>query len=156
MLLFTSEQPNLGPHTYKRRDETSIVDKDKSHTLFTPQDDTWTTLAEEFAERGIAVNLFLFPRLPMDVGTMGIYENSVYMFMTPGLTINDAGDVSTQTGGDIFYHRRYVSEVECTVLTSEVLRIWRRETATDVLVKVRVSAGTSDAHWVRLQALTNS
>ena len=51
------------------------------------------------------------------------------------------GVVASLTGGDIFYHPRFVSERDHQILQSELLRVVSRETGYDVSIRARVSGG---------------
>lgn len=71
MIVFQSSLPNIGPGALTTRDETAIYGSDKEKTLFRPQEPSWQDLAEECAEAGVGVNLFLFPSQYIDVASIG-------------------------------------------------------------------------------------
>lgn len=71
-MAFVSGLPNFGPHAVKQRDEAALLATEKENVLFRAQDQAWSLLGEEMAERGIGVSLFAFSGQPCDLGTMGI------------------------------------------------------------------------------------
>lgn len=75
-MLFTSEACNYGPRPVSRRDEVAVLGTDKEYSLFSPQDEHWTQIGEELAERGIGVDLFIFPSQTLDVATIGMWMSS--------------------------------------------------------------------------------
>jgi protein transport protein SEC24 len=52
-------------------DETNLYETDKEKTLYAPRQITWRSLAEDCAEEGLGVNLFIGSQRPVDLGTLG-------------------------------------------------------------------------------------
>ncbi|KAF8310997.1 hypothetical protein DL93DRAFT_2169377 [Clavulina sp. PMI_390] len=121
VIAFTSELANYGPQPLPRRDEVSIVGTDKERHLFTSQNEAWSMLGTEFAERGIGVTLFALPNQPCDLSTLGT--------------------LSSVTGGDIFYHPRYQPPRDAPTLLSQLQQLFGRDTLYDIRIHTRVSSG---------------
>ncbi|KAF9517526.1 hypothetical protein BS47DRAFT_1371371 [Hydnum rufescens UP504] len=121
VMLFQSSLPNFGSGALSTRNEVSLYGTDKEKTLFQPQEASWQDLAQECAEAGVGVHMFLFPTQYIDVTSIGI--------------------VASLTGGDIFYHPRFVPERDSKVLRSELHRVALRETGYDVSIRARISNG---------------
>lgn len=49
----------------------SLYGTDKEKTLFQPQETSWLDIAEECAEAGVGVHMFLFPSSFIDVASIG-------------------------------------------------------------------------------------
>lgn len=58
----------LGP---REQEESTLYATGKEKALFVPRNPFWRDLAEECAEEGIGVSLFLAPAQPMDLGSIG-------------------------------------------------------------------------------------
>lgn len=70
--MFQSSLPSRGPGKVEpRANESTLYDTDKERTLFIPQDPAWTTIAEECAEEGVGITVFLAPSKFVDVGSIG-------------------------------------------------------------------------------------
>lgn len=83
VLAFTGDIPNHGPHPLSTRDEVALLGTDKEYKLFQPQNDTWRTLAEEFAEHGVGVSIFSFPQRHADLGTLGWFDTATPSIFQP-------------------------------------------------------------------------
>ncbi|KAJ3513513.1 hypothetical protein NLJ89_g2903 [Agrocybe chaxingu] len=92
LVVFQSALPTVGagalPPTPPA--ESAMYDTDKEKALHAPRESTWISIAEECAEEGVGVSMFLAPGRYMDVGSVGV--------------------VSTLSGGELFWHPRYVPE----------------------------------------------
>jgi len=119
--LFLSTIPTVGPGALKHREDSKLYGTDKEKTLFLPQDPFYRNAAEECAESGIGVNLFLFPSQYIDVASIS--------------------QLSTVTGGDLFLHPRFDPVRDETKLKSQVQRTVLRETAYNATMRVRCSNG---------------
>jgi protein transport protein SEC24 len=53
------------------KSEQEVTNTDKERALFAPGSLKWTELAEECAEAGVGVSLWLFPSQFIDIGTIG-------------------------------------------------------------------------------------
>ncbi|KAF8905249.1 protein transporter SEC24 [Gymnopilus junonius] len=101
--------------------ESSLYDTDKEKTLHAPRSDTWISIAEECAEEGVGVSMFLAPSKYMDTGSVCI--------------------VSTRTGGEVFWHPRFASERDGYMVQDQLRRLVTRMQGFNCMVKVRCSHG---------------
>ncbi|CAE6490795.1 unnamed protein product [Rhizoctonia solani] len=121
ILLFQRSHPSDLPERSKPDQELASTDKER--TLFVPGSLKWTELAEECAEAGIAVNTWLFPSQFADVATINA--------------------LSLKTGGDIYFHPRFLPERDQAVVGSEVSRVLTRPMGYNCTMRVRCSTGLS-------------
>ncbi|KAF8707374.1 Sec23/Sec24 trunk domain, partial [Rhizoctonia solani] len=121
ILLFQRSHPSDLPERSKSDQELASTDKER--TLFVPGSLKWTELAEECAEAGIAVNTWLFPSQFADVATINA--------------------LSLKTGGDIYFHPRFLPERDQAVVGSEVSRVLTRPMGYNCTMRVRCSTGLS-------------
>ncbi|RUO96086.1 LOW QUALITY PROTEIN: hypothetical protein BC936DRAFT_142654, partial [Jimgerdemannia flammicorona] len=73
LLVFQTTLPTHGPNGIKNREDSRLYGTDKEKTLFTPQDGSYRSLAEQCVDDGVCVDLFLFPNAYIDVATIGRY-----------------------------------------------------------------------------------
>jgi protein transport protein SEC24 len=71
LTIFASALPNAGPGKLKAREDPLVYGTDKERHLYGPGDPFWRNTAEELAEAGVGVNLFLFPERYMDIASVG-------------------------------------------------------------------------------------
>lgn len=98
-------------------------DTDKETSLFKPRSTSWITLAEECAEEGVGVSMFLAPNNYMDVGSVGV--------------------VATMTGGEMFWHPRFLNQRDEVSLRMQLARVVSRFQGYNCTMKVRCSNGMS-------------
>ncbi|KAK0533190.1 COPII coat Sec23p-Sfb3p heterodimer component [Tilletia horrida] len=125
--VFLATIPTVGPGALKHREDSKLYGTDKEKTLFLPQDPFYRNAAEECAESGIGVNVFLFPSQYIDVATIS---------QLPGIT-----------GGDLFLHPRFDPVRDEIKLKSQVQRTVLRETAYNATMRVRCSNGLRVAEY---------
>lgn len=72
VVFFQATLPTLGPGALQpRTSEADMYGTDKEKTLFVPRDHSWQNVAEELAEEGIGVSMFLGMNKFVDVGSIG-------------------------------------------------------------------------------------
>lgn len=101
--------------------ETTLYDTDKERTLHAPRSGTWISIAEECAEHGVAVSMVLAPGKHMDTGSVCI--------------------VATRTGGDVFWHPRFVPARDGPVVQDQLRRLVSRGQGYNCMARVRTSYG---------------
>lgn len=52
-------------------DDATLFGTDKEKTLFIPREDSWKDLAEQCAEEGVGVSMFLGNSRPIDIASIG-------------------------------------------------------------------------------------
>ncbi|KAM0787449.1 hypothetical protein ACM66B_003529 [Microbotryomycetes sp. NB124-2] len=119
--VFQTSLPTIGPGTLKHREDNKLYGTDKEKTLFVPQDPFYRQTAEECAELGIGVNLFLFPTQYIDVATLGAL---------PGMS-----------GGELYFHPRFDPIRDGKKLRNEIARVVTRETGYNTTMRIRCSNG---------------
>jgi len=71
--LFQSVLPTIGPGALQTRaDESTLYGTENEKQLFIPSDKFWQQIAEECAEEGIGVNMFLGNSKFVDVASIGM------------------------------------------------------------------------------------
>lgn len=119
--LFLSALPTYGAGKLQMRDDPTLYNTDKERNLFGIGHPVWRILADELAETGVGVNLFLFPEQYIDVATLST--------------------VSSTTGGEVFFHPKFQPVRDRDTLYDEMKRIVTRETAYNATIRVRCSNG---------------
>ncbi|KAG8846854.1 COPII coat Sec23p-Sfb3p heterodimer component [Tulasnella sp. 330] len=130
ILLFQSSLCSYGPGLLVPRGESELAGTAKEHTLFVPQDPSWSDLAEECAESGVGINAWVFPESFVDVATVGA--------------------LTSTTGGELFFHPRYNITRDEQVLKSELARILSRATGYNCSIRVRCSDGLHVSQYLSL------
>lgn len=121
ILTFQRSHPSDLPERPKSEQE--VVNTDKERTFFAPGSLKWSELAEECAEAGVAASTWLFPSQFSDVATIGA--------------------LALTTGGDIYFHPRFLPERDQHVVRSEVSRVLTRPMGYNCTMRVRCSTGLS-------------
>ena len=119
--VFLSALPTIGGGKLSSRDDPTAYNTDKERALFTPADPFWRVTADELAECGVGVNLFLFPEQYTDIASVGT--------------------LSAVTGGEIFFHPKFNPVRDRDTLHDEIRRTVTRETAYNATVRIRCSNG---------------
>lgn len=101
--------------------ESSIYDTDKEKSLHAPRNPTWISIAEECAEEGVGVSMFLAPNKYMDTGSVAVVANL--------------------TGGEIFWHPRFVADRDAALVQAQLARLVGRMQGFNCMVRVRCSQG---------------
>ncbi|OXM76086.1 protein transporter SEC24 [Cryptococcus neoformans Bt63] len=118
--LFLTSLTTHGLGTLTTRENPDYYNTDKERTLFTPSE-WYLTTADQLAEAGVGVNLFLFPSAYTDIASLGA--------------------LAAGTGGETFFHPRFDVVRDREKIHSELLQVLTRETAYNVTVRVRCSNG---------------
>ncbi|KAG8701649.1 COPII coat Sec23p-Sfb3p heterodimer component [Ceratobasidium sp. 394] len=119
VIAFQHSHPTDLPSRAKSEQEATNTDKERA--LFASGSLKWTELAEECAEAGVGISLWLFPSQFMDIGTLA--------------------DLPSKTGGDIHFHPRFLPERDQRVVQSEVSRVLTRSMGFNCTTRVRCSSG---------------
>ncbi|KAG8939549.1 COPII coat Sec23p-Sfb3p heterodimer component [Tulasnella sp. 424] len=130
VLAFTASHPNFGPGMLTPRTEGELYGTQQEHKLWEPQEVVWKDLAEESAESGVGVNLWVFPDRWADLGSIGSICNT--------------------TGGDLHFHPRFQPDRDAHLVQSEIARTLRRTTAYNCSVRTRCSNGLHVSSYVSL------
>lgn len=137
LVFFTATLPSIGagavPNTPPA--EQDLYDTDKEVSLHLPRSATWMTIGEECAEEGVGVSMFLAPRKFMDVGSVSV--------------------VSTLTGGELFWHPKFLRERDEPIVCAQLARLVSRNQGYNCMVRVRCSNGRY-MHAVLSSALSPS
>ena len=157
MIVFQSILPTVGPGALNALiDESRLYDTDKERQLYSPRDPAWQTVAEELAEEGVGVSMFLAPSKYMDVGSIGMFRTIGFSeFKKASILIRLLGVVSSITGGELFFHPRFDPSCDWVILNSELRRLLSRTTAYNCALRVRCSNGFySPAYYHMMPAKT--
>jgi len=101
--------------------ESAIYDTDKEKSLHAPRNPTWISIAEECAEEGVGVSMFLAPNKYMDTGSVAVVANL--------------------TGGEIFWHPRFVANRDAALVQAQLARLVSRMQGFNCMIRVRCSQG---------------
>ncbi|KIM70512.1 hypothetical protein SCLCIDRAFT_12458 [Scleroderma citrinum Foug A] len=122
VVVFQSTMPTVGPGALDSSvDESQVIGTEKERTLFLPRDRVWRDIAEECAEEGIGVSMFLGMSKTIDIGSIGV--------------------VPSTTGGDIYFHPRFKPFRDQIVLASQLRRLVTRTTVYNCVKRIRSSHG---------------
>lgn len=119
--LFVSTIPTMGPGKLKHREDTKLYGTDNEKNLFSVQDAFYEKMGSELAMAGVGVNTFFFPSQYIDVASIG--------------------HMSSETGGEVFFHPRFDPVRDGARVAAEVQRTVLRETAFNVTMRIRCSTG---------------
>ena len=126
--LFLSSLPVIGAGKLSAREDPTTYNTDKEKALFTPADPFWRTTAEELAECGVGVNLFLFPDQYIDIASVGA--------------------LTSITGGEAFFHPKFNPVRDRDTLHEEIKRTLTRETVYNATIRIRSSNGLRVAEHI--------
>jgi len=122
VIAFSGTMPMIGLGALKTpTDDATLFGTDKEKTLFIPREDSWKDLAEQCAEEGVGVSMFLGNSRPIDIASIGV--------------------VASTTGGELYFHPRFDPTRDGTVLHSQLQRLLSRTTGYSCLMRVRCSSG---------------
>ncbi|KAF4618938.1 hypothetical protein D9613_010130 [Agrocybe pediades] len=123
LVFFHSALPTIGAGALPLTppSETALYDTDKEKNLHKPRSDTWNLIADECSEEGVGVSMFLAPGRYMDTGSVCL--------------------VSTQTGGEVFWHPRFSLQRDGPVLEDQLRRLIERMQGYNCTARVRCSNG---------------
>ncbi|THH07856.1 hypothetical protein EW146_g9184 [Bondarzewia mesenterica] len=109
VVVFQARLPTIGSGALEPRlDESKFYDTDKERSLYTTRDTSWQNVAEELAEEGVGVSMFLGMREFIDVGSIGV--------------------VASITGGELFFHPLFDPIADGPILDSQFRRLMSRTT----------------------------
>ncbi|KIJ62132.1 hypothetical protein HYDPIDRAFT_182910 [Hydnomerulius pinastri MD-312] len=122
VVVFQCTLPTIGPGALEPLpDHSQVYGSEKERTIFLPRNQTWREIAEECADEGIGVSLFLGMSKAVDIGSIGI--------------------VASTTGGELFFHPRFNPAKDQNILASQFRRLITRTTAYNCVMRIRCSHG---------------
>lgn len=139
MIVFQGVMPTLGMGPLESvQAESNFHKTEKERHLYSPRNVFWKNIADECADEGIGVSMFLAPSSFLDVASIG--ERA------PGFTVSfstklAAGYPVSVTGGELFYHPRFSPERDSHALFSQLDRLIQRRTVYNCMMRVRCSIG---------------
>ena len=101
--------------------EQDYFETDKEISLHIPRSPSWITIGEQCAEEGVGISMFLAPNKFMDVGSVGV--------------------VSTLTGGELFWHPKFLKARDGAVFRGQLTRLVSKMQGFNCMVRVRCSHG---------------
>lgn len=139
MVVFQSCLPTIGAGALEpRSDEGKLYDTDKERSLYRPQNTSWQNIAEDLAEEGVGVSMFLGMREFIDVGSIGAVAHS-HLF--DFVLTQSVGVVASITGGELFFHPRFDIRRDGPIFDSQIRRLVSRTTGYSCALRVRCSDG---------------
>lgn len=118
-------------------EESSAYDTPKEKQLYAPRRIEWSNLADQLAEAGIGVSIFMAPSNIVDVASIGrFWPYSLLCVSSYAL-----GAVATGTGGEMFFYPMYKPHRDGPILGSHLNRLFSRTTGYNCSVRIRCSHG---------------
>lgn len=117
-----------------------MYNSDKEKQLFIPRDPSWREIAEECAEEGIGVTMFVGSGTTtyLDIASIGdCFHVTMYFAVDeafPGL-------VTTVTGGELHHYPRFDPRRDGGPMCTQLQRVLTRTTAYNAQARVRCSTG---------------
>jgi protein transport protein SEC24 len=138
--LFQSILPTIGPGALRARtDESVLYGTENEKQLYLPSDKFWKDIAEECAQEGIGVSIFLGNSKHIDTASIGMLR---IILTAERLLISFwIGVVCSMTGGEMFFHPRFNPVHDATVLESQLRRLLTRTTVYNCMMRIRCSQG---------------
>uniref|UniRef100_U5EY34 Putative vesicle coat complex copii subunit sec24/subunit sfb2 n=1 Tax=Corethrella appendiculata TaxID=1370023 RepID=U5EY34_9DIPT len=122
LLVFHSSLPTAeAPGKLKLRDDRKLLATEKEKTVLTPQCTTYNMLAQDCAQAGVSVDLFIANNSYIDLPTIG--------------------QVSRLTGGEIYKYTYFQADVDGQRLITDIIQNISRPVAFDTVMRVRTSTG---------------
>ncbi|KAI9097181.1 Sec23/Sec24 trunk domain-containing protein [Phlyctochytrium arcticum] len=121
LTIFQTMLPTFGPGALKSREDQKLLGSEKEYTLYEPQEYFWKKVAQDCAQSGICVDMFLFPSAYIDVATIGT--------------------LTAVTGGDTYMYPNFEAARDGLRLIEDFKRSLTRPFGYDALLRVRVSNG---------------
>ena len=118
--------------------ESNFHKTEKEQLLYSPRNVFWKNIADECADEGIGVNMFLAPSNFLDVASIG---KSVLGSICVFFNELASGYPVSITGGELFYHPRFNPERDSHALFSQLNRLIQRRTVYNCMMRVRCSTG---------------
>ena len=138
--MFQSILPTIGPGALQARtDESVLYGTDNEKQLYLPRDKFWQDIAEECAQEGIGVSMFLGNNKYIDTVSIGI--SHIVSTVESVLISFRIGVVCSMTGGEMFFHPRFNPVHDAMVLESQLRRLLTRTTGYNCMVRIRCSQG---------------
>lgn len=137
--MFQAIAPTIGLGALDPADsETQYHGTEKEKLLYAPREPFWRTLAEECAEEGVGISMFLGMSRFIDIGSIG---KGLTELITSTRSNQQKGHVASVTGGEVFYHPRFIPQRDGPVLNSQLRRLVTRTTGYNCMMRVRCSKG---------------
>ena len=121
--------------------ESNLHKTEKEKILYSPRDVFWRNIADECADEGVGISMFLAPSSFLDVASISESVRS-FLFLLGFIEIISGYPVSV-TGGELFYHPRFNPERDSRVLFGQLGRLLQRRTVYNCMMRVRCSNGLS-------------
>lgn len=123
MIIFQATLPKVGAGALPAAppSETDFYDTDKEKSLHAPRSTDWISVAEECAEEGLGVSMFLAPNKYMDTGSVCVVPNV--------------------TAGEVFWHPRFMPERDGFIMQGQLARLVARMQGFNCMARVRCSQG---------------
>ncbi|KAF9653645.1 sec24-like protein [Thelephora ganbajun] len=122
VIMFQGVIPTLGMGQLEPvQMESNFHKTENERLLYSPRNVFWKNVADECADEGIGISMFLAPSNFLDVASIS-YPVSV-------------------TGGELFYHPRFNPERDSHALFGQLNRLIQRRTVYNCMMRVRCSTG---------------